>query len=83
MKIFFLTSKTETIVFSYRRAIMAEKCRNQDGRHHWSVLNPTHDVGVFCVEEKIQIQALDCENPVPPLSAGKPLFVCNPSKLTR
>jgi len=40
-------------------------------------------VGVFCVEEKIQIQALDCKNPVPPLSAGKPLLVCNPTKLTR
>jgi hypothetical protein len=27
-------------------------------------------VGVFCVEEKIQIQALGCKNPVPPLSAA-------------
>jgi hypothetical protein len=77
-----LTSKTATIVFSYRRAIMAEMltagqstllvCTESDAR-----------CGVFCVEEKIQIQALDCKNPVPPLSAGKPFLVCNPSKLTR
>jgi len=59
------------------------KCRHQDSRRRWSVLNLTHDAGVFCVEEKIQIQPLDCKNHVPPLSAGKPLLVCNPSKLTR
>jgi len=39
--------------------------------------------GYFASRRKIQIQALDYKNPVLPLSAGKPLFVCNPSKPTR
>jgi len=82
MKIFFLTSKTATIVFSYRRAIMAE------------MPTPGQPTSLVCTESDARCGGIlrRGENPNSaarlqesraPLSAGKPLFVCNPSKLTR
>jgi len=82
MKIFFLTSKTATIVFSYRRAIMAE------------IPTPGQPRSLVCTESDAQCGGILRQGENPNSGArlqesratavgGKPLLVCNPSKLTR